>query len=219
MHATAGAGSDGAGDLVRVHADADASFADWATTLSDQPVVVDVAVHVTGGFTGVAAGEGRVSIQTRSGTIDDPNIFLTRNKPGTRFETRLTLQPHETFLVAFVLQADVFVGVGFGGLTPGSTADLGNSGYLYMDVATPGGRLATASGRNDSITAIPEPGTWARMLAGVLAVGHAAGGGPWHPRQQRRRGCRQRGAGGLRRLHAATGAGAGQRGGGQVSQA
>jgi len=76
-----------------------------------------------------------------------------------------------------------------GGASASFMADLSHTGHFYLDPITPGATYTTASGRmyfTPSASAVPEPGSWALLCGGSLAlvVCAARRAAPRDPRRQ-----------------------------------
>lgn len=71
------------------------------------------------------------------------------------------------------LTGQVVVNTGRGHRAPGTAVAAGSVNF-YVDVLDPQARVAAASGYDYSITAVPEPETWALLVAGLAVVARVA---------------------------------------------
>jgi hypothetical protein len=103
----------------------------------------------------------------------NPHLSLSNTdanpRPGTQ-TTSLTITCNSGTGVCFTL--DEILNLQAQALGNGVTAqvDASNTNEIFIDVLTPGGTLAAASGVNYSSTSTPEPATGGLLLAGFAAV-------------------------------------------------
>jgi hypothetical protein len=178
LHGLATADVGGPGQsFEHVGAEVDLGFGDWATVpgAPDQAFTLHARVLLEGAFAGSADGQGVAFLQDNGATLI--NVSPALNPFGQTFDTGYEFVVHGGDQLGFymTIQASAFA-------SPpvlSSAADMSNTGALFLDLAGSDLRLIGASGHDYSSVgaptgAVPEPASWALMLAGFGALGAAA---------------------------------------------
>lgn len=83
---------------------------------------------------------------------------------GAAFNFNIQLTASANAAVGYDYGTDRFLGNNAG-------ADASHTGFLGIDILTPGAVLHSASGADYAIAAVPEPATWSMVIAGFGAIG------------------------------------------------
>ena len=141
-------------------------------------------------FSGMTAG-GYLGIGNAPESPNDDNLGSFQlngdiaNYNGQHFDLRVTFDVPTTTSPNSIIINDTLIGAVGENLSGGVTIDFDNSVKIFTfdggqftfsvnDVAVTPGRHVAVTGQITSVTAIPEPETYALMLAGLGAVGFMA---------------------------------------------
>lgn len=135
---------------------------------------IDVGGLFFGGATFTALSEATAQLWVSAptlGVILHTGTMINKDRPQDIVSTDITgLRVGDSFDMLMKLHVSAGAISGGNSANMKSVADVSNTGHLYVDVLSANASVVGASGHLYATAAIPEPETYALMLAGLAAV-------------------------------------------------
>jgi hypothetical protein len=153
------------------------AFNDTFKVISATDVQANFQSSLEGAFSGAGSGEAVLRVQDLGNfavAVDDLTTLVNETFSSNTRTALVTLTAGHEYSLSWSMKALADTMVDFFTNRPNATADLSNTGHLYIDVVTPGGKLTFASGHNYSsspVAATPLPPSFVLMLSALGGFG------------------------------------------------